>query len=113
MCFNLGVAVLALNGGSHFASERMHHVLQPVAYAEHGQAHAEHSRVGERRVFIVDRRRAPGQNDAHRQVAAEFFERHRAGKHDGEDMQFADPTRDELGILRAKVEDDDGLGFHG
>jgi hypothetical protein len=26
---------------------------------------------------------------------------------------FADAARDELGILRAKVEDDDGLGFHG
>jgi hypothetical protein len=26
---------------------------------------------------------------------------------------FADAARDELGVLRAKVEDDNGLGFHG
>jgi hypothetical protein len=26
---------------------------------------------------------------------------------------FADAARDELGILRAKVEDDDRRGFHG
>jgi hypothetical protein len=41
-----------------------------------------------------------------------------AGKHDREDFLFADAARDELRILRAKVEDDDcliqrGLGFHG
>jgi hypothetical protein len=26
---------------------------------------------------------------------------------------FTDAARDELGILRPEIEDDDGLGFHG
>ena len=56
-------------------------------------------------------------------VALDFVERSGAGQHDGENVLFADAARDELRILRAKVEDDDrlvkdglvkdGLGFHG
>ena len=43
-------------------------------------------------------------------VALDFIELGRAGQHDGKNILFADAARDELRILRAKVEDDDGLG---
>jgi hypothetical protein len=36
----------------------------------------------------------------------------RAGQHDGEDVQFANAARDELRVLRAKIQDDDRLGSH-
>src|ERR1035441_1390500 len=45
-------------------------------------------------------------------VAVDFVERSGAGQDDGEDVLFADTARDELRILRAKVEDDDRLRFH-
>ncbi len=39
---------------------------------------------------------------------ADLFERSGAGEDDGEDVELADAARDELGVLRAEVEDDDG-----
>ena len=72
----------------------------------------QHLLVGRRRVGVIDGRRAARQHDAGRMVAFDFVERGRAGQHDGEDVLFADAARDELRILRAKVEDDDRLGFH-
>ena len=64
------------------------------------------------RVGVVDRRRASGEDDACGRVALDFFQRSGAGQDDGEDVLFADATRDELRVLRAEVEDDDRLGFH-
>ncbi len=36
--FDVGMAVLAFVGGAHFAAESVHHELQSVADAQHGQA---------------------------------------------------------------------------
>jgi hypothetical protein len=63
--------------------------------------------VGGRRVGVVDRRRAAGEDDAERLVGLNFVERRRAGQHDGEDVLLADAARDELRILRAEIEDDE------
>ena len=111
--FDLGMTVLALVGGAHLAAQRVHHELESVADAKHGQAQLEHARIGGRRVGVIHRRGPAGKNDACRRVAANFFQRGGAGKHDGKDILFTDAARDELGILRAEIEDDDGLGFHG
>ena len=111
---NFGVTVFALVGRAHFSAERVHHELQPVADAEHGQRRGRR-RAGSatRSVFVIDRRRAAGENDSNRRVASNFFERGVAGKDDGEDVLFADAARDQLRILRPEVEDNDRLGFHG
>ena len=110
---DFGVAILALSGGTHFAAERVHHELQSVADAEHGDAKIEDSLVGQRRVFVVHRRRPARKNDPHRRVAANLFQAGVERQNDREDFLFADAARDQLRILRAKVEDNDGLGFHG
>ena len=56
-------------------------------------------------------------------VAANLVEGGVEGQNDGKDFVFADAARDELGVLRSEVEDDDclveqglvrlRLGFHG
>ena len=107
--FHVGMAVLALVGGAHLAAERVHHELQSVADAEHRQAQLKHARIRRRRVGVIHRRRPAGKNDAHRRVAANFFQRGSAGKHHRKDILFTDAARDELGILRPEIEDDDGL----
>ena len=58
-------------------------------------------------IFLVDAGRAAGEDDAGGGVALDFFELGGAGENDGEDVLFADTARDELGVLRAEVEDDD------
>ena len=75
--FDIGMAVLALVGGAYFSAESVHHELQSVADAEHGQAQLKHSGIGGRSVGVVDRRRAAGKNDSDWGVAFNFFERWR------------------------------------
>ncbi len=110
--FHLRVAVLALVGGAHFAAQLVHHELQAVADAQHRQSEVQDALVRWRRIGVVDGRRPAGQHDAGRMIAFDFVEGRVAGKDDGEDVLFADAARDELRILRAKVEDDDRLRFH-
>ena len=120
---DFGGAVLALVGGADFAAERVHHELQSIADAEHGQAQFEDARVGRRSVLVVDRPRRSREHDADGRVASYLIELSRAGEHDGKDILFADAARYQLRILRTKVEDNDGLaegrlaelglGFHG
>ena len=109
---NLRVAVLALVGGADFAAQLVHHELQAVADAQHRQSKMQDALVGRRRVGVIDGRRPARQHDARRRIALDLVERCGAGQHDGEDVLFADAARDELRILRAKVEDDDRLRFH-
>ena len=110
--FHLGVTVLALVSGAHLAAQLVHHELQAVADAQHRHAKMEHALVRRRRVGVIDRRRPARQHDARGMIALNFIERSGAGQDDGEDVVFADAARDELRILRAKVEDDDRLRFH-
>ena len=110
--FDVGVPVLALLAGTDFAAQLVGHVMQAVADAQHGQAEVQDLLFGDGRAGFVDGRRASGEDDAAGRVALDFFERGRAREDDGEDVLFADAARDELGVLRAEVEDDDRLGFH-
>ena len=103
------MAVLALVGRAHFAAERVRHELQSVADAEHGQAELEARERRRAERLFVDGRRAARENDAGRPVAPDFIERGGAGQDDGKYFLFADAARDELRVLRAEVEDDDGL----
>ena len=103
------MAVLALVRRTHFSAEGVHHELQSVADAEHGQAQLEDARVGGGRVFVVDRPRGSREHDADGRVAFDLVELGRAGEDDGKNILFTNAARDELRVLRAKVEDDDGL----
>jgi hypothetical protein len=110
---NFRVSILAFRGRPHLAAERVHHELQSVADAEHRDAEIEDTLVGQRRIFVVHRRRPARQNDSHRRVAANFFQAGVEGQDDRENFLFADAARNQLRILRPEVEDNDGLGFHG
>ncbi len=51
-------------------------------------------------------------NDAERLQCLNFLEGRRAGQHDGEDVQLAYAPRNQLRILRTKIENYDCLGVH-
>ena len=110
--FDFGLTILALFRRSDFAAQHVYHELQAIADPEHRYAEIENPLVGDRGILVVNRRRAAGQHDAYRRIAADFLQPGITGKNDGEDVLFADAARNELRILRTKIEDDDGLGFH-
>ena len=109
---HLGVAIFPLGAGLDHASKLLGDEVQAVADAQHRWADRKHALVRRRSIRIVDGKRAPAQDDAHRMVFLYFFQRGRAGQHDGKNFQFADAARNKLRVLRAKVEDDNGLFFH-
>ena len=111
--FGLGVSVFALRGWMNFASESVDNELQAIADAEDGNAEVEDFLVGMRRAIVVDGGWSARQNNADGRVTANFIELDVEGKDYREDLIFADAARDELRILRAEVENNDGLSFHG
>ena len=69
----------------------------------------EQRRVDLRGALGVHRRRAAGEDDRLRALGEHLRDRHRR-RHDlAEDPALADPPRDELGVLRAEVHDQDGV----
>jgi hypothetical protein len=86
--------------------------LEAVADAERGQAEREDGGVGGRGVGVVDGGWASAEDDADGVVGLDFGEWGGAGEDYGEDVVFADPAGDELGVLRAEVEDDDRGSVH-
>ena len=109
---HFGVAVLALGRGAHLAAHVVHDEMKSIADAQHGHAKFQQLGIGGRGVRIVDRRRSAGQNDAERLQGLNFSKGNRAGQHDGEDVQFANAPRNQLRILRAKIENNNCLGVH-
>ena len=105
---DLGVAVLALAGGVNRASERVRHELQSVADSEHGQSEVEHFGISRRRVDVINRAGTAGENDADRIVAANLLQFGRTRQDNGEDVLLANTPRDELRVLRAEIQDNDG-----
>ncbi len=91
---HFGMAIFAFGGGAHLSTERVHHELQSIADAEHGDAEIEDALVGQRGVFVVHRRRTARENDAHRRVAADFFQAGVEGQDDRKDFLFADAAGD-------------------
>src|SRR5512143_3281876 len=106
---DFGVSVFAVGAGDDLAAERMHHEMQSVTDAEDGKAEFDDALIGWGRIGVVDGRGAAGEDDADGSVAADFVECGGAGENDGEDVELANSARDELSVLRAEVEDDDGL----
>ena len=105
---DLGMTVLTLAGSVNRAAESVRHELQSVADAEHGQAKIEHLRIGRGRVHVINRARAAGENDADRIIAANLLQFGRTRQDDGEDVLLTNTPRNELRVLRAEVQDNDG-----
>src|ERR1043166_2973054 len=85
----------------------MRHQLHAVADSQDRHAEFPDAGVALRRVFAVDARRAPAQDDAGRldlrgrRVVPENLREH---------LTLADASGDDLGVLRAEIEDYDLLG---
>ncbi len=115
-CFgnlDVRVPVLAFVSGSNFAAQRVHHELQPITDAENRHSEFKHLGIGLRGVCVIHGGGAAGEHDTDWRIAANLFQLGSAGQDHGKYILFTDAARDKLRILRAKVKDDDGLGFHG
>src|SRR5260221_5492905 len=106
------VSILAPGAGTDLAAELVGDEVQSVADAEHRKTQGEDAVVGGRSVVVIDRRRPSTQNDARRTIALDFVKRGAAGQDDGENFQFADAAGNELRVLRAEIENNNGLVFH-
>src|SRR2546423_1850244 len=109
---DFGVSILAFWPGNNFSTQLVSNEMQSVADAQNGNAQRKDTLVGRGSVIVVHRTRAARKNDSSRMVALDLVEWSSAGEYDREDALFANPARDKLRILRAKVEDDDRLRFH-
>ena len=93
------------------ASEVARHQLHPVTDAEHGHAQAEDPRIGLRRTLRVDRGRPAREDERERPPRGD---RRRGGRVMDElrvDAALADAPRDQLRVLAAEVDDEDGALF--
>ena len=94
----------------HLPAERVGHQLHAVADAEHRHAARRTRPVAVRRAGLGDALRPARQDDARPGAAPAISAERRVERQDlGVDRQLAQPARNQLGELRAEIEDDDGL----
>ena len=84
--------------------------LHPVTDAEDRDAETEQPWITSRRPLLVHTRRPAGEDDPPRSHVANAVCREVVPNDLAEDVLLAHPSGDELGVLRAEVEDDDPLG---
>ena len=96
--------VVRLDGAAELAG----HELHAVADAERRDAEAEDRRVGERRALGVDRGGAAGQDQRRRIARAKLVGAEPVRDELGVDARLAHPSRDQLAVLAAEVEDEHG-----
>ena len=106
---DLRASVFALRGRFHFAVEEVRRELHPVADAEDGDAELEDLARAVRRRFGVNRFRSAGEHDRLRRQLANFVDREVVGMHDGVHAILANPPGDQLRVLGAEIENEDGL----
>src|SRR6185437_14518038 len=97
------MSVLAVFCTFDLASQIVSHELQAIADAKHRQAQIEDAQISTGRIFVVDRRRATGEDKADRVVFFYVFNLGVAGKNNGKNVLLADPPGDELRILGPEV----------
>src|SRR3989442_2294962 len=100
-------SVLAVRAAIDGPSHQLGHELQPVTDAEDRHDQLEDLRIDHRRAGLLDAVGAAGEDDALAPEGADLLERHRAGMELAIDVQLADPSGDQLRVLRPEVEDQD------
>ena len=104
-------AVFAPGAELHLAAQMMRHQLHPVANAEHRNAERKNLRIELRRALVVNAGRPAGKDDALRLQRRDFLRRDVEANDLGIDLAFANPARDDLGVLRTEIEDENlGMG---
>ncbi len=108
--FQFGAAVLAGAGVGDGTAQRLGHRLEAVADAEHRHPEVEQRGIQLRRAVGVDTRGASGQHDGLRVLGLDLLD----GGGVGDDLRIhprlADPSRDQLRVLRAEVDHQDRAG---
>ena len=110
---HIGMAELAMRRPRQRAAQDLRHELHAVADAEHRHAHLEQRVVAVRRAGLVDAHRPAREDDPGRLPAGDLGGRGAERDDLGIHVQLAEPPRDELGVLRSEVEDQDDLMRHG
>ena len=106
----VGAPVLAPAGVGHLAAELQGHELGAVADAEDGDAEVVDRGVEAGCPLDVDRLRAAREDQAGRRPLGDLGRGDRVGDDLAVDVGFPDPPGDELGVLRAEVDDEDVVG---
>jgi len=106
------VAVFALWSGDYLSAQLVRDEVKTITDSQNRNSQPKHPIISRRSIVIVDRAGPTREDDAGRPVARDLIQRGCAGKYDLEDSLLADPSRNELRVLGAKVEDDDGGGLH-
>ena len=87
------------------APHRLADQLHAVADAENGNVQAKNGRVAVGGTRLVDARRAAREDQRQRVERADTFRRDVVANDPSERVPLADPTRDELDVLRTEIED--------
>src|SRR5205823_573487 len=94
---------------TYLSAELMSDQLKPVADAEHRLVVMEDAIVNLRSVGVVDRAGPAAQDHTRGVIALNLGPGGVARQDHGENIELADAARDQLRVLRAEVEDNDGL----
>ena len=105
----LGVPVLAGARASHRATEGVGHGLEAVADTQDGHPGLENRGVDGGRTLLVHGRGAAGQDDGGGLLGEHVRHAHGVGDDLRVDGSLTHAACDQLGILRAEVDDEDGV----
>ena len=103
-------AVLAPRRAADAPAEALRDPHHPVAEPEDRDSEIEELRVALRRPVVVDARGAAREDDPLRRQPRDLLRLRVERKDDRADPRLADPPGDDLRVLGAEVEDDDGVG---
>ena len=105
----LGVPVLAGARATDGAAEGVSHGLEAVADAQDGHTGLKDRRIDGGRTLLVHGGRAAGQDDGGGLLGEHVRHAHGVGDDLGVDVSLTHAAGDQLGILRAEVDDEDGV----
>ncbi|KFB72840.1 MAG: hypothetical protein AW09_001948 [Candidatus Accumulibacter phosphatis] len=111
-CAHFGIAEFASAGTLDLAAQLLGHALHAVADAQHGYAKLEHQRRDLEVRHFVDRIRPSGENDSLWSEVANELCRDVVGMQLAIHLLLADAASNQLGDLRAKVENQNFLMGH-
>ena len=103
-----GPAVLALHTPADHAAQLLTDELRPVADPQHRDAEVVDARIERRGAVDVDTLRAPRQHDGGRLALGDLRGRDPVRDDLGVDLQLAYPAGDQLRVLGAEVDDENG-----
>src|SRR6266513_504664 len=100
-------AVLPPLAEFHLAAEMMRHQLHPVANPQHRNSQGKNLWVRMRGTLVVNTRRSARGDDSFWRQFRDFLRRNVELDDLRVDLAFADAPRDDLGVLRTEIEDQD------